>query len=279
MAFKITNTSSLISANQLLKGQQDLQSSLEKLSSGSRINKAADDAASLTIANQLGSQARGYGQAIRNANDTVSILQIADGALDEATSLVSSIRERSLQAANGSQSLESKQALQADIDKSLQQLDNIAKTTSFNGQDLLSGSFTNKQFQVGASANETISVSIGSVDPSQLGSESGQLSEVNVLTADGAQTAIETADAALQQINSTRAEIGSQQNKLTSTVSNLSTSRINTLSAESTIRDLDFAEEIMNLSKMKVLNEVRSFASSQANASSKNIVNLLQGEK
>nr|MBF0222007.1 flagellin FliC [Desulfobulbaceae bacterium] len=279
MAFKITNTSSLISASQLLKGQQDLQSSLEKLSSGSRINKAADDAASLSIANQLGSQARGYGQAIRNANDTVSILQIADGSLDEAASLVSSIRERSLQAANGSQSLESKQALQADIDKSLQQLDNIAKNTSFNGQDLLSGSFTNKQFQVGANANETISVSISSVDPSQLGGESGQLSEVNVLTAEGAQAAIKTTDAALQQINSSRAEIGSQQNKLTSTVSNLSTSRINTLSAESTIRDLDFAEEIMNLSKMKVLNEVRAFASSQANASSQNIVNLLQGEK
>ena len=278
MSFKITNTSSLISASQLLKGQQDLQSSLEKLSSGSRLNKAADDAASLSIANQLGSQARGYGQAIRNANDTVSILQIADGSLDEATNLVNSIREKSLQAANASQSFESRQALQADIDRSLQQLDNIAQTTSFNGQDLLTGSFTNKQFQVGANPNETISVSIGSLDSSQLGGENGSLSEINVLTEEGAQAAIETTDAALGQINVSRADIGSQQNKLTSTIANLSTSRINTLSAESTIRDLDFAEEIMNFSKMDVLTKVRSFVATQANATSKNIVHLLQGE-
>jgi len=278
MAFKITNTSSLISASQLLKSQQDLQSSLEKLSSGSRLNKASDDAASLSIANQLDSQARGYGQAVQNANDTISILQIADGSLDEATNLVSSIREKALQAANASQSYESKQALQADIDKSLQQLDAIAKNTSFNGQDLLTGSFTNKQFQVGANPNETISVSIGSAEPSQLGGDAGPLSEVNVLTEDGAQAAIQTADAALQQINASRAEIGSQQNKLTSTISNLSTSRINTLSAESTIRDLDFAEEVMNFSKMTALNKARTFASSQANATSKNVVHLLQGE-
>jgi flagellin len=278
MAFKITNTSSLISASQLLKGQQDLQASLEKLSSGSRINKAADDAASLSIANQLGSQARGYGQAMQNANDTISIMQIAEGSLAEATSLVDSIREKALQAANGSQSYESKQALQADIDRSLQQLGAIAKNTSFNGQDLLTGSFTNKQFQVGGNPNETISVSIGSLEPSQLGDEAGPLSEVNVLTEGGAQAAIKTADVAMQQINASRAEIGSQQNKLTSTIANLSTSRINTLSAESTIRDLDFAEEAMNFSKIVVLNKARAFASTQANATSKHVVNLLQGE-
>jgi flagellin len=278
MAFKITNTSSLISASQLLKGQQDLHASLEKLSSGSRINKAADDAASLSIANQLGSQARGYGQAMQNANDTISIMQIAEGSLAEATSLVDSIREKALQAANGSQSYESKQALQSDIDRSLQQLGAIAKNTSFNGQDLLTGSFTNKQFQVGGNPNETISVSIGSLEPSQLGDEAGPLSEVNVLTEGGAQAAIKTADVAMQQINASRAEIGSQQNKLTSTIANLSTSRINTLSAESTIRDLDFAEEAMNFSKIVVLNKARAFASTQANATSKHIVNLLQGE-
>lgn len=278
MAFKITNTSSLISASQLLKGQQDLQASLEKLSSGSRINKAADDAASLSIANQLGSQARGYGQAMQNANDTISIMQIAEGSLAEATSLVDSIREKALQAANGSQSYESKQALQSDIDRSLQQLGAIAKNTSFNGQDLLTGSFTNKQFQVGGNPNETISVSIGSLEPSQLGDEAGPLSEVNVLTEGGAQAAIKTADVAMQQINASRAEIGSQQNKLTSTIANLSTSRINTLSAESTIRDLDFAEEAMNFSKIVVLNKARAFASTQANATSKHVVNLLQGE-
>lgn len=279
MALTISSTSSLISANQISKGQNDLLSSIERLSSGSRLNRASDDAASLTIADQLGSQTRGFGQAMRNANDTISILQVADGSLGEATSLVSSIRERAIQAANGSQSPESRQALQADIDKSLQQLSDIAKNTSYNGQALLSGAFSNKLFQVGPNATDTVSVSLGSVDPSQLGSpESGQLADVSVLTDEGAQTTIDTADAALRQINTSRAQIGSQQNRLVSTVSNVSTSRINTLSAESTVRDLDFAEEIMNFSKMDVLNKVRVFASSQANATSKNLVNLLQGE-
>ena len=279
MPFKVTNTSSLFSTNQLQKSQENLLSSLEKLSSGRRINKAADDASGLVIADALSSQARGFGQAIRNASDAISIVQIADSSLGQATDLVNDIRVKSLQAANASQSAESRQAIQADIEKSLVQLNNIAQNTTFNGQDLLSGNFTNKSFQVGANPNETIDVSIDSIETANLGSqESGQLSDINVLTEEGAQQAVAIADEALAQINRSRSTLGSQQNQLSSTISNLSTSRINTLSAESTIRDLDFAEEIINFNKFEILNKARSFASAQANATGKNVLNLLQGE-
>ena len=279
MALTINNTSGLFTTSQLKKSQESLFNSLEKISSGHRINKAADDAAGLTIADSLGSQARGFGQAIRNANDAISTLQIADGSLNEATDLLQSIRVKTLQAANGSQSEDSRRSIQAEIDKSLEQLDNIANTTSFNGQKLLSGQFTNKNFQVGANANETITVSLGSVETSNLGnSESGQLSEIDVTTQEGAQAALVSIDASLAQINSIRSEAGSQQNKLTSTLSNLTHTRVNTLSAESSIRDVDFAEEVINLNKFEVLNKVRVFAASQANANAKNVLNILQGD-
>lgn len=265
--------------NQLRDTQKSLTSSLERLSSGKRINKAADDAAGMTISHSLSSQARGLGQAIRNANDAISMAQVADGALDESASLINTIRTKAVQAANGSQSFESRQALQADINKALDSLNNIAQNTSFNNQKLLSGNFTNKTFQVGANSGETVSTSIDSTEASHLGSqELGQLSDINVLTEEGAQAAIAIADEALSQLNTTRSEIGSFQNQLTSTISNLSTAEINIRSAESTIADVDFAEESMNFSKMKVLSQAQSFALAQTkNINKQNMLNLLQG--
>lgn len=266
--------------NQLRDTQRFLTSSLEKLSSGRRINKAADDAAGMTISHSLSSQARGIGQAIRNANDAISMAQVADGALNESSSLINTIRTKAVQAANGSQSLESRKALQANINKALDQLNNIAQNTSFNNQKLLSGNFTNKTFQVGAYSGETVSTSIDSTEASQLGSqELGQLSDINVLTEEGAQAAIAIADEALSQLDSTRSEIGSFQNQLTSTINNLSAAEINIRSAESTIADVDFAEESMNFSKMKILNQAQSFVLAQTkNINKQNMMNLLQGQ-
>jgi flagellin len=279
MSLSINNNSSLFANKELHKSQHDIATSLAKLSAGQRITKAADDASGLTIADSLNSQARGFGQAIRNAGDAASIVQIADGALAQSTDLVNSIRVKALQAGNASQSTASRQALQADIDKSLAQLGEISNTTSFNGQKLLSGDFTNKNFQIGNNPGEAVSISIDSMNPGQLGSpETGQLSEINVTTAEGAQSAVTVADQALQQIDATRAKLGSQQNQLTSSISNLTTSQVNTLSSESTIRDLDFAEESMNISQMKTLNKMKIFAATQANTSQKNVINLLQNQ-
>ncbi len=265
---------------QLKDSQQALHSSLEKIATGKKINKAADDASGMIIADSLGSQARGMGQAIRNANDAVSMAQIADGALQESSGIIQTIRTKAIQASQDSLGAESRQAIQSDIDKLLGQLDMIAKTTSFNGQNLLSGGFTDKAFQVGANPNETTSLSIGSVESNQLGdNEHGRLSDINVLTQEGAEAAIEISDAALDDVSQIRSEIGSIQNQLASSIRNLSSSQINVLSAESTIRDVDLAEESMILSKMKLLIRVQSFALAQAKTSGENVMQLFKSHQ
>jgi flagellin len=278
MSFKIGNTGGMQSTNFLQDINKSLSQSLEKLSSGRRINNAADDASGMSIANSLGSQARSAGQAMRNANDAIAMVQISAGALDESVSLIQTIREKALQAANGSQTTETRQALQSDIDKSLTALNDIATNTSYNGQKLLSGNFSDKSFQIGTASGETVNVSIGSAEAGNLGNKNGSLADINVLTAEGAQQAIEIADAALANINETRSNLGSTQNQLESSINNLATSQVNLFAAESQIRDVDFAEESMNFAKMKSLSDARVFASAQTNQMQKsNILNLLQG--
>lgn len=264
---------------QLQKSNQSLASVLEKLSSGKRINRAADDASGMHIADMLGSQARGLGQAIRNASDAVSMAQIADGALQESSNLIQTIRTNAIKAAQDGQTTESRKAIQADIDKALGSLNQIAQNTSFNGQKLLSGNFTDKSFQVGAYPGETVTASFDSAEGAKLGDPAnGQLSDINVLNQEGAQKAIRIADEALSQLNQNRSNIGSLQNQLESAIGNLATTQINVLSAQSAIQDVDVAEESMVLSNMKVLNKARVFASAQANKMNKeNVFNLLQG--
>lgn len=272
-----TNTGSAFSTYQLQKSQTDLSESLQRLSTGRRINKASDDAASMVIANKFASQSRGFGQAIRNANDAISITQVADGALAQATDLIQNIRVKAIQAASAAQSPESRQAIQADIGKSLESLKDIAQNTSFNGQKLLSGAFTDKQFQVGAFSGETIEISLGSIDPAMISDETlGALADIDVTTQEGAQAAIELTDVALDYISRQQSQVGSSQNQLESTINNLSNARINTLSAESEIRDLDYAEESVNLNKIKLLSKARTFALAQANTTAKHIVDIFE---
>ena len=170
MSLKInTNIAALNAHKNLTKTDNSLSSSLEKLSSGLRINKAADDASGMAIADSLRSQSLGLGQAIRNGNDAISIVQTADAALEESINIVNTIKTKSIQAAQDGQSSESRSAIQADITKLREELDNIAKTTSFNNQKLLSGNFTNKKFQIGAYAGETVDVSIQSTEANKIG--------------------------------------------------------------------------------------------------------------
>ncbi|HIJ91687.1 MAG: flagellin [Desulfobulbaceae bacterium] len=274
----ITINSSSLAVSQLGRSQKNLASSLEKIASGRRINKAADDASGMSIADSLLSQARGMGQALRNANDAVSMAQVADSALGESTALVQSIREKALQATNASQTTETRQALQNDINKSLSQLNKIAQNTTYNGQQLLSGTFTGKEVQTGTNSGETIKLSIPSATTDKLGSPTlGKLSEVNVLSQENAQSAIKIADAALEQIDASRADIGSTQNQLASTINNLAATGTNLLSAASNIADVDLAEETINFTAMKVLTEAKSFALVQAkNMNKQNVLSLLQ---
>ena len=150
--------------------QRNITNSLEKLSSGLRINKAADDSSGMAIADSLKLQANSLGQAIRNANDAIGVIQIADKAMDGQIKILDTIKAKSTQAAQDTQNRDSRQAIQKDVNRLIEQLDNIANTTAYNGIKLLSGSFTNKEFQVGAYSNETIKASIGATSSEKIGS-------------------------------------------------------------------------------------------------------------
>ncbi|OCR86999.1 flagellin B [Campylobacter fetus subsp. testudinum] len=170
MGFRINNNIAAMSAHtNSVMNNRNLDSSLGKLSSGLRIQSAADDASGMSIADSLRSQANGLGQAIKNGNDAIGIVQTADKAMDEQIKILDSIKTKSIQAAQDGQSNDSRRALQNDITRLLEELDNIAKTTSFNGQQLLSGNFSNKEFQIGAYSNETAKVSIGATDSNSIG--------------------------------------------------------------------------------------------------------------
>jgi len=170
MSFRInTNITALTTQVNANNVNNDLNSSLTKLSSGLRINSAADDASGLAIADSLRSQASALGQAISNANEATSIIQIADKAMDEQTSILDTIKTKATQAAQDGQTTDTRKALQADITRLMQELDNIASTTSYNGQSLLSGQFTNKSFQIGAYSNQTVDASIGATSSDKIG--------------------------------------------------------------------------------------------------------------
>ena len=173
MGFRInTNIAALSSHTSATMNNRSLDNSLAKLSSGLRINKAADDASGLAIANSLRAQASSLAQAVSNGNDAIGLIQTADGALSEYSNILDTIKTKAVQAASDGQNTSSRLAIQKDIDKLMEELNIIAKTTSFNGQKLLSGTFQNKEFQMGANANESVKVSIASAETSQIGQTS-----------------------------------------------------------------------------------------------------------
>ena len=182
MGFRInTNIAALNAHTNATMNNRNLDDSLNKLSSGLRINTAADDASGLTIANSLRSQASSLGQAVSNGNDAVGLLQTADGALSEYANILDTIKTKSVQAASDGQNTASRLAIQKDVDALMEELNVIAKTTSFNGQKLLSGTFSNKEFQMGANANESVKVNIGSTETSQIGQTTRGTLEINKL--------------------------------------------------------------------------------------------------
>ncbi len=170
-----TNVTALNSQRQLVKSGDDLSQAMERLSSGKRVNTAADDAAGLAIANRMTSQIRGLDQAVRNANDGISMIQTAEGAMDETTNILQRMRELSIQSANGIYSDADRATLDAEVQQLKQELDRIADTTSFNGQPLLDGSLANVTLQVGSMANQTVDLDIGSFSTSSLGGASGDI--------------------------------------------------------------------------------------------------------
>jgi flagellin len=253
-----------------------LNRSLGSLSSGSAVNSAAYDASGLGIANQLSAQVSGLGQAIMNSNDSIGMTQVADGALKEYGNILDNVRVLTIQASNGTLSSGDRDIIQQQIDSLMESADNIAKTTKFNGINLLDGtggSAGNGTFTThsGANSGDTQSVTIGDA---QTASVIG--GAIDVTSQNSAEASLTSIDNAIENINGLRADLGAAQNQLMSNINNISVTQINVASAESNIRDIDFAAESANFSQANLSAQIGSFAQSQANASQANVLNLFR---
>ena len=282
MGFRInTNVGAMNAHRNSVMNNVGLDKSLNSLSSGLRINKAADDSAGLAIANKLSAQSQGLGQAIKNANDGIGLIQTADGAMEEYGNIMKRIRVLATQAANDTQDATSRGYISKEIQALAAEASDIGLTTKFNGTNLLTGASGSLGtgtfvFHVGAYSSETQSIAIGSADLSKLAGASGTSASFSVSTQSDAEVTITTMDTAIKAVDGLRATMGAAQNKLESTVRNISVTQVNITAAESNIRDVDFAAESANFAKHNILAQSGSYAMSQANAVQQNVLRLLQ---
>ncbi|MCZ2804181.1 flagellin [Modestobacter sp. VKM Ac-2983] len=246
--------------------------SIERLSSGLRINRAADDAASLGIAEGLRTQIGGFRVALRNSQDGISVLQTAEGALTETHSLLHRMRDLAVQAANtGGLDDAARANVQTEIGQLRAELDRIAKTTSFNGRQLLDGSYRGT-FQVGADAGHTISVGFG---PAMSAAGLG-VAGVDVTAPAGTATALAAIDAAIGQVSTARADLGAAQNRFEHNIAKVGVALDNTAASESRIRDADIASEMTTMSRTSILTQAGTAMAAQANQSPRGVLQLLR---
>ena len=278
MGFRInTNVGAMNAHRNSVMNNVGLDKSLNSLSSGLRINKAADDSAGLAIANKLSAQSQGLGQAIRNANDGIGLIQTADGAMEEYGNIMKRIRVLATQAANDTQDATSRGYISQEVQALLAEASDIALVTKFNGTALLSGQSGSTpgvfKFHVGAYNNETQQIDFNSASLNAMATAATALT---VGTQASAELTITNMDTAIKNVDGLRATIGAAQNKLESTVRNISVTQVNITAAESNIRDVDFAAESANFAKHNILAQSGSYAMSQANAVQQNVLRLLQ---
>jgi len=247
-----------------------LQKSTEKLSSGYKINRAADDAAGLSISEKMRNQIRGLNKASDNAQDGISLVQTAEGALNEVHSMLQRMSELAVQAANDTNQTVDKNALEAEVTQLQTEIKRVGSTTQFNKMNILDGTFTAKNLQVGANANQTISVSISAL--------AGVTSEALATHVSGAaaQSAITSIQSSITKLSTLRSKLGAIQNRLEHTVANLDNISENTQSAESRIRDTDMAEEMVQYSKNNILQQAGQSMLAQANQANQGVLSLLQ---
>jgi flagellin len=299
-----TNVSSLNAQRQLVNSGNALDTAFQRLSSGSRINSAKDDAAGLQISSRLSAQINGLEQGNRNANDGISLAQTAEGALDEVSNMFQRIRTLSAQAANGSNTDSDRAALQLELRQLGKEINRVAKDTTFGGKNLLDGSYS-AQFQVGANASQTISftmTAVSSFDGSSISMASFNVSDIAAVASDiagtiagqGATTAFANAsslsftstdkaqsmlaavDAMIGAIDAKRAELGAVQNRFSSTIRNQANIQENLSAARSRIKDADFAAETAALTKAQILQQASSTVLTQSNQRPQSALSLLQ---
>ena len=267
-----TNVSSLNAQRQLFNSGQSLSTSFERLSSGFRINRAADDAAGLQISDRLTTQVQGLNQAVRNANDAISLTQTAEGALGEVTSSLQRIRTLAVQAQNGINSSSDRAALQKEVSALKLEISRIASDTQFANTDLLKGTFSAK-FLVGANGGQNIAVALK--QSGGYGTSGLSLGTTDISTTAGASGALTSIDNAISTIGAARADLGALQNRFQSTIRNLSNISENIAGARSRIRDTDFAVETAELTRNQIIQQASLSVLSLANQRPQAALSLL----
>jgi flagellin len=275
-----TNVMSLNSQRSLMNSQASMATSLQRLSSGLRINSAKDDAAGLAISERFTAQIRGLEQANRNANDGISMLQTAEGALDEVGNMLQRMRELAVQAANGTVSNADKKSLDDEFTELRDEIVRITDTTEFNGTSLL-GANASVNFQVGFENGSNNQIKISFLDLAAANIASGGIASIalgsfGISTAGSASTALGRLDAAIDAISAKRADFGAKQNRLESTVRNNASIIENQSAARSRTMDADFAAETANLTRAQILQQAGTAMLAQANAIPQNVLSLLR---
>lgn len=294
-----TNVAAMNTYNNLVSANTQKADSLAKLSSGQRINKAGDDAAGLAISEKMKGQIGGLTQAKRNAQDGISLIQTAEGALNESHSILGRMRDLAVQTNNDTLTDDDRSAIQKEYGQLTKELDRISSTTQFNGKNLLNGDGKTKNstasftFQIGANDNQTMSIDISAMDSDSLGVKDLDLSKSDLTTtagtpASGATAAtdptatanksnISTIDKAIKQVSDQRAGLGAAQNRLSHTINNLGATTTNLSDANSRIRDVDMAQEMMSFTKTNILSQASTSMLAQANSMPNSVLSLLQG--
>ncbi len=268
----LTNTASLAAQRNLNKTQAGLAGSIGRLSSGLRINQASDDAAGLGISENLKADIRSLDQARRNANDGVSMMQVAEGAMNEISGIVIRMRELAVQSSNGTLGDTERSYIDTEFDELKEEINRISNTTEFNGQKLLDGSASaglTMQIGIQNTANDRLAVSITQMADTTLGDNgvtgSLTIASVTLSTAAGSQAALDSFDTAIEQLSTARAKVGAFQNRMQITVSNLGVAHENLSAANSRIRDVDVAMEAADMTKHQILSQAGLSVLGQAN--------------
>ena len=266
------NLSAMNTNRQMGTVSSALQKSTEKLSSGYKINRAGDDAAGLSISEKMRSQIRGLNKASSNAEDGISLIQVAEGALNETHSILQRMNELATQAANDTNTSTDRKAIQQELTQLTSELDRIYSTTQFNTMNLLDGSFSKKSLQVGSLSGQVIAISIGKMDAKTLGISANSVKVSTNAVAGKSMTIIQKA---IDTVSTERSKLGALQNRLEHTINNLDTTSENTSAAESRIRDTDMASEMVEYSKNNILAQAGQSMLAQANQSTQGVLSLL----
>ncbi|MGE7366152.1 flagellin [Desemzia incerta] len=283
-----TNTAAMNTYSQLTSANASKSSSLAKLSSGLRINKAGDDAAGLAISEKMKNQISGMAQASRNAQDGISLIQTAEGGLTETHSILNRMRDLAVQAKNDTNTTEDRGAIQKEMDSLTKEVDRIANQTEFNGKKLLKeateGAGSSFTFQIGANKGQDITLKVADMTSASLkigtvgadGTITDKLDVSTVTTPAAFDTVIGKLDDAIKAVSTERANLGATQNRLDHTVSNLATTKENLSEANSRITDVDMAEEMMSFTKSNILSQASTAMLAQANQMPQGVLQLLQ---